>query len=173
MHSLTPLRTAAAAAAAALAGVLAVAPQASAAIGSAGFGTPPRVTDGGRSLTVPLDGVSADQAAGVATAQQMADSFAGSWLGGVLQYAADHSASATPTCRMTVAVTDPNGAAGSATEVLPDQGTVAPLTIMNRTKGTRWGAGDVDHFSTKTTCTDMRGNGQLSNVTQDQDAVVG
>lgn len=173
MQPLTPLRTAAAAGAAALAGLLAAAPQASAAIGPTGLGDSPRVLDGGRSLTVPLDGASADQAAGIATAQQMADSFAGSWLGGVLQYAADHSATTTPTCRVTVAATDPNGAAGTATALLPNQGTAAPLTIMNRTKGARWGAGDVDHFSTKMTCTDMRDNSQLSNVTMDQDAVVG
>lgn len=169
MQPLTPLRTAAAAA---LAGVLAVAPQASAAIGTAGLGTPPRVMDGGRNLAVPID-ASADQVAGTETAQQMADSFAGSWLGGVLQYAADHSAATPSTCRVTVAATDSNGAAGSATEIIPDQGAAAPLAIANRTKGARWGAGDVDHFTTKMTCTNARDNSQLSNVTLDQDAIAG
>ena len=170
MQPLTPLRTAAAVATAALAGVLAVAPEASAAIGTAALTAPPRVMDEGRSLRVPFD-AAADQAAGAAMAQQVADSFAGGWLGGVLQYAAADAANAGSTCRETVTATDSNGAAGTATEIVPDQGDAAPLTIANRTRGVRWGAGDIDHFTLKMTCTDARNGSQLSNVTLDQDAV--
>jgi len=178
MQPLTPLRTVTAAATVALFGVLAAAPQASAAIGAAALNTP-HVVDGGRSLSVPLD-ASADQAAGVAMAQKVADSLAGTWLGSLIQDAtaasaapAGSAASAAPTstCRATVAATDSNGAAGTATEILPATGSAKPLTIPDQTRGTRWGAGDVDHFTLKMTCTDTRNNSQLSDVTVDQDAI--
>lgn len=170
MQPLTPLRTVAAVATAALAGVLAVAPEASAAIGTSALTAPPHVLDQGRTLSVPFD-ASADQAAGTAMARQVADSFAGTWLGSVLQYAATDAANTKPTCRETATATDANGATGTATEIVPDQGTAAPLAIANRTPGVRWGAGDIEHLTLKMTCTDARNNSQLSDVTLDQDAV--
>jgi len=173
MPPLTPLRTGAGAATATLVGVLAVfCPQASAATGGDAVDAAPHVVDGGKSLRVPID-ASADQVAGTMMARQVADSFAGTWLGGLLQYAADNSAAAKPTCRATVTATDSNGATGTASEVVAEQGDAAPLTIANRTHGVRWGAGDVDHFTYKMTCTDMRNGSQLSNVTVDQDAIAG
>jgi hypothetical protein len=169
MQPLTPVRTVTAAAAVALAGLLAAAPQASAAIGAAALHTP-HVADDGANLVVPLD-ATADQAAGMAMARKVADSLAGTWLSGLIQDATANAAPTAPTCRATVTATDSNGAAGTATEILPAQGAAKPLTIPDQTRGTRWGVGDVDHFTLKMTCTDTSRNSQLSDISVDQDAI--
>jgi hypothetical protein len=169
MQPLTSLRTAAAAASVALVGILAAAPQANAATDPAAL-TSPQVQDGGRSLVVPLD-VTGDRLAGTTAARELANSLAGTWLGDLIDYAARNSTPSSATCRAAVTATDSNGATGSAVEVIRSGAASVPLTIPDQAPGTRWGAGDIDHFTTKLTCTDDRTASKLSEITVDQDAI--
>lgn len=189
MQPLTSLRTAGAAAAAAsvaLVGVLAAAPQADAAVAAAAINAP-HVLDHGKNLSVPLN-ASNDQTAAddAALAQSLADSLAGTWIGGIIDYATSHAASAdaapqagsnsaapatTTTCRATVTAKDPSGATGTASELVPAGRDAAPLTVPDQAAGTRWGVGDLDHFTLRFTCSAKGGSSQLSDVTIAEDAV--
>lgn len=169
MPPLTSLRILTTAAPLALAGVLVTAPQASAAISVAGLNTP-QVLDNGSTLRVPVN-VTADGAADTTIARNLAEKFLGDWAGGLIDYAVQNTPATTRTCLVTATVTDPGGAAGTATATVPAGTSISSLNVSNQVRGTRWGVGDFDHFALKLTCTDAHGNSSRSEVTVDQDAI--
>jgi hypothetical protein len=158
-------------AALAVAGVLAAAPLANAAIGAAGL-TAPSVADHGRTLNVPVTLVS-DEAAGTDTtaARSMADALVGDWVGDLMDYAQRNTPPAQPSCQVKATATDPDGATGTASASLAAGTSVSTLAIPDQANGTVWGVGDNDHFNLKFTCADAHRNTQLSQADIDQDAV--
>lgn len=170
MRPLTALRTVTATVSLALAGVLAAAPTASAAVGVAGLNTP-QILDNGATLRVPVN-VTADQAADTALARNVADEFLGDWAAGLIDAAARNAPPTMRTCLVTAQVTDPNGASGTASATVAAGTSLNSLDVPNQVRGAHWGAGDFDHLAVKTTCTDTsaRGNASHSEVTVDQDA---
>lgn len=168
MRSLTSLRTITAGASLALAGVLAAAPEASAAISAPGLNSP-QVLDNGSTLRVPVN-VTADGAADSTAAKKVADAFLGGWADGLIDYAIRNTPQATRTCLVTATVTDPNGAAGTASATVPAGASLSSLNVPNQVRGARWGSGDFDRFGVKVTCTDTYGNTSHSELTFDQNA---
>jgi hypothetical protein len=171
MQSLKSLRTLTTVSALAVAGVLAAAPLADAAIGAAGLNAP-TVADQGKTLNVPVTLVS-DEASSTDTtaARNVADSLVGSWIGDLMDYAERNTPPAEPSCQVTATATDPDGATGTASASIPAGTSVSSLAIADQTNGTVWGVGDLDHFTLKFTCTDAHRNAQLSQATIDQEAV--
>ncbi len=169
MQVLTSLRTLTTAASLTLAGVLAAAPMASAAIGGAAVDTP-RVLDHGRTLSVPFD-VAGDEVGDSAAAQNVAASMVGGWAGQLIAYAAANSPQDPATCRATVTAADSDGAKGTASVQIPAGVTRETVGVADQARDTTWGVGDVDHFTLKVTCTDAHRNSQLSEVEVDQDAI--
>ena len=169
MRPLTSLCAITAATPLALAGVLAGASPASAAISVAGLNTP-QVLNNGSTLRVPVN-VTADGAADAAIARNVADKFLGDWASGLIGYAARNTPLTTRTCLVTATVTDPDGAAGTASATVPAGMSISSLNVPDQVRGTHWGVGDFDHFTVKLTCTEGEKNTSHSEVTVDQDAI--
>lgn len=170
MRPLTSLPTITATASLALAGVLAAAPQASAAVGVADLNTP-QVLDNGATLRVPVN-VTTGQAADMTLARNVAEEFLGDWAADLIDAAARNTPPTTRTCLVTAKVADPNGASGTASATVAAGASLSSLDVPNQVRGAHWGAGDFDHLAVKTTCTDTSagGNASHSEVTVDQDA---
>lgn len=166
----TPLRVLTAATPLALAVVLGGAAQADAAIGDAGVDSP-HVLNQGATLRVTLESAVSDQAADNALARSMADSLAGNWIGGVIDYAIRNSPSRPTTCQATATATDPNGATGTGSATVPVGMANTQIDIADQTPGTRWAVGDVDHLNVQVTCDDGRGDTQVQKATLDEDAL--
>jgi hypothetical protein len=171
LTSLTSVRTLTVATSLALTGVFAGAPLASAAIGDPTLNTP-RVLDNGRTLSVPFD-VSADEVGNTAMAQDLAASLVGGWAGQLIGYAAANAPQDPATCHATVTANDSNGARGRASVDIPAGVTTETVAIANEARETKWGVGDVDHFTLKFACTDVHRNSKLSEVEVDQAAIAG
>jgi hypothetical protein len=166
----TFLRVLTAATPLALAAVLAGAAQADAAIGDAGVDNP-HVLNHGATLRVTLESAVSNQAADDALARNMADSVAGSWIGGMIDYAIRNSPQRPTTCQATATATDPNGATGTGSATVPVGMTTTQIDIADQTPGTTWAVGDIDHLNVQVTCADGRGNSQVAKATLDQDAL--
>jgi hypothetical protein len=134
----------------------------------AGLNTP-RVLNNGSTLRVPVN-VTADGTADAAFARNVADRLLGGWAGGLIDYAARNTPPTTRTCLVTATVTDPNGAAGTASTTVPAGTSISSLDVPNQVRGAHWGVGDLDHFAVKLTCTDDHRNTSHSEVTVDRDA---
>jgi len=106
-----------------------------------------------------------------ALARNMADSVAGSWIGGMIDYAIRNSPQRPTTCQATATATDPNGATGTGSATVPVGMTTTQIDIADQTPGTTWAVGDIDHLNVQVTCADGRGNSQVAKATLDQDAL--
>lgn len=166
----TFLRVLTAATPLALAAVLAGAAQADAAISDAGVDNP-QVLNHGATLRVTLESAVSDQAADDALARKMADSVAGDWIGGVIDYAIRNAPQRPTTCRASATATDPNGATGTGSATVPVGVATTQIDLPDQTPGTKWAAGDVDHLSVQVTCDDGRGDTQVEKATLDRDAL--
>ncbi|MBR7833928.1 hypothetical protein KDL01_11665 [Actinospica durhamensis] len=171
LTSLTPVRTFTVAASLALTAVFAAAPLASAAIGDPSLNTP-RVLDNGRTLSLPFD-VSADEVGNTAMAQDLAASLVGGWAGQLIGYAAANAQQEPATCHATVTANDSDGARGTGSVDVPAGATMETVAIADEARDTRWGVGDVDHFTLKFACTDVHRNSKLSEVEVEQAAIAG
>jgi len=114
--------------------------------------------------------VTADAGADATAARKVADAFLGGWADGLIDFAVRNTPPVTRTCLVTATVTDPNGAAGTASATVPAGASLSSLNVPNQVRGTRWGVGDFDRFGVKVTCTDTYGNTSHSEVTVDQNA---
>lgn len=154
----------------ALAAVLAAAPQAGAGVGGAAVSSPHVVSAGG-TLTVEFTSAVSDQAADTAEARNVAASLVGDWAGQLVDEAARENPPHASTCRVNATATDPNGATGTASAAVPTGIGQTQLTIPDQAAGTKWGVGDLDHFTVQLTCTDTGMGGSISRAVIDQDEV--
>jgi len=152
--------------------VLASAPQASAGIGDAVLGSP-QVMHDGNTLGVLFSSTVTDQGTDNAIAQKVTEAFLGSWADGLVDSAVHNAPPSVSTCRVTVTATDPNGATGTTSAVVPTGMNSNELEIPDQVHGTKWGVGDLDQFSVQLTCTDNQRGGQVSKVTLDQTEIAG
>lgn len=170
-----PLRTLTAAAPLALTALTAL--LLSAAPADAGVGATtidnPRVTGNGSTLTAELSTTITDQSTDNAVAQNVADSFLGSWGADVISYALQNSPPRVSTCQATVTATDPDGATGTATTTVPTGTTTQQITLRNQTPGATWRVGDSDRFATRVVCTDTGNGAQVTTVSVDQEETAG
>jgi len=170
MRPYKSLWTLGAAAPLAAAAVLAAAPQASAGVGDAGVGNAHVVSNGSK-LTVDFTSAVSDQAADATEARNVAASLVGEWAGQLVDEAArNDTPQQAPTCRATATATDPNGATGTASAAVNPGFSATQLEFPDQAAGTKWGAGDLDHFTVELTCTDMQ-LGNISRAVIDQDAI--
>jgi hypothetical protein len=160
--------TLAASAPLALAAVLAAAPQATAGVAGAALSNPRVLTDGG-TLSVDFTSAVSDQAADTAEARNVAASLVGEWAGQLIDDAARNNPPRVSTCQVKATATDPDGAAGTASAAVPSGVGDTPLTIPDQAAGTKWGVGDLDHFTVELTCTDTGAGGSVSRAVIDQD----
>jgi hypothetical protein len=145
-----PLRTVLAATPIALTAVLATAGQAGA--GMVGITVlNPTVLDHGRTLRVTVGGTMSQSEAD-ATARTMLSTLVGPWAGDLLTHAQQAAPPQDSACRVTVTVTDPDGATGTASAVIPAGATSRQIDIRDEAGGTVWRAGDVDQFQTQQVC---------------------
>lgn len=166
------LRTLTAAAPLAFAALLAAAPQASAAIGGAVVDNP-HVVDQGRALSVSFGTAVTDAATDNAIARNVANTFLGDWAGPLMQAAMQNAPQPASTCHMTMTATDPNGARGTVSGPVQSGVVANDLSIPDQAPGTKWGAGDMDHFAVEVTCADAERGTQMSKATIEQDQIVG
>jgi hypothetical protein len=160
--------TLAASAPLALAAVLAAAPQAGAGVGGAAVSSPHVAADG--TLTVEFTSAVSDQAADAAEARNVAASFVGEWAGQLIDEAArNNPPHAAATCRANATATDPNGATGTASADVPTGLNDTRLVIPDQAPRTKWGVGDLDHFTVELVCTDTGTGGSVSRAVIDQD----
>jgi hypothetical protein len=156
----------------AFAAVLASAPLASAGIGDAALGSP-HVTHNGDTLGVLFSSTITDQGTDDAVAQKVTEAFLGDWANGLIESAVHNAPPSVSTCRVTVTATDPSGATGTTSAVIPTGVTTSELDIPDQAHGTKWGVGDLDDFSVQVTCTDNQRGGQVSKVIVDQNEIAG
>ena len=166
----TPLRVLTAATPLALAAVLVGAAQADAAIGDASLDSP-HVLNHGATLRVTLESAVTNQAADDALARGVADSVAGNWIGGMIDYAIRTTPARPTDCQATATAADPNGAAGTGSATVPVGLANTEIDIADQTPGTKWAVGDTDHLNVQVTCTDGRGETQVEKATLDEQAI--
>lgn len=160
--------TLAASAPLAIAAVLAAAPQATAGVAGAAVSNP-HVVSNGSTLTVDFTSAVSDQAADAAEARNVAASFVGEWAGQLIDEAARNNPPSASTCRVKATASDPDGAAGTASAAVPSGIGDVQLAIPDQAAGTKWGVGDLDHFTMELTCTDTGMGGSVSRAVVDQD----
>lgn len=168
MNSAARLRALTAAAPLALAAILASAPQASAGISDAALGNT-HVLNHGYTLGVVISSAISDDSTDYASARNVADAFAGNWVGNLVNDAARNTPPSVTTCRVAVTATDPDGATGSASAAVPTGVANVGLNIPDQARGTKWGVGDFDHYAVRLTCSAQGGN--VNEVTLDQDEI--
>lgn len=155
----------------ALGTVLAAAPQASAGISDAVLSSP-HVLDNGKTLNVTFSSAITDAITDNTIARNAASAVVGNWVGDLLDYAVRNTPTRTSTCRVTTTATDPNGAKGTTSAVIPVGVTKMALNIPDQAPGTKWAVGDRDHFAVTLVCTDDQSAAQVSELTIDQDEIV-
>jgi hypothetical protein len=131
------------------------------------------VTHDGKTLGVLFSSTVTDQGTDNAIAQKVTEAFLGGWADGLVDSAVRNAPPSVSTCRATVTATDPNGATGSTSVVVPTGMTSSELEIPDQAHGTKWGVGDLDQFSVELTCTDSHRGAQVSKVTVDQSEIAG
>jgi hypothetical protein len=169
MKPSTSLRALTAATPLALFALLASTPQASAEIGGTALNNA-RVLGHGATLGVVFTSAVSNDATDNANARKAASALAGNWVGGLVDYALRNTPPHVSTCRLTTTVTDPNGATGTASAIVPAGVANNVLDVPDQTPGTTWGVGDFDHFDSQFACTDAQSGSQLSKVIIAQDA---
>lgn len=171
MNAPKSLRALAVAAPVAVAAVLASAPLAGAAVGDAGM-TDPHVIDQGNKLAVTLGSTVSNDAADNAMARAMTERLVGGWAGDLVDYAVRNNTPAqAQTCRATVTAIDPDGAAGTASALVPTGASNMELDIVDQAAGTKWAVGDVDHFTLQFTCTGAKQAGNMAQTILDEDQI--
>lgn len=171
MSPRTTLRTLGVAAPLAVAALLAAAPQAVAGVADAAVNNPQVVDQGGK-LAVDFTSAVSDQTADAAEAREVAAGLVGDWAGQLVDQAERDNPPRNATCQATATATDPNGATGTASVPVPTGYADTMLQIPDQAPGTtKWGVGDLDHFTVNVTCTDMTAGGGISKAVIDEDAI--